>query len=73
MNADFTIENGDVVMTTQTLGNDETGVIESDGQLNTMNVGAISAPGDDVTIKNEGSVSTTALVLKEFFQRVEDW
>lgn len=46
--ADFTIVNGQVVTTQQTLGNDEQGIIEQGGQINTINTAAINAPGDNV-------------------------
>jgi uncharacterized protein YhjY with autotransporter beta-barrel domain len=61
-NADsFTIVDGQVITTTQTLNDNETGEIESGGQLNTTgnNNHGIDAPGDNVNINNAGSISTT--------------
>lgn len=56
--ASFTIENGEVVTTQQTLNDNETGTIETGGELNTAAT-AIHAPGSTVTINNSGSVSTS--------------
>ncbi len=55
----FTISEGQVETTTQTLDNDnETGVIEAGGQLNVAGVG-IGSTANNVTITTSGTISTT--------------
>jgi hypothetical protein len=57
--ADFTIENGQIETTPQTLANDnEVGVIEAGGELNTMNTNAITASAINNSVTNKGSIST---------------
>ena len=56
--ASFTIVNGQVETTTQSLANNETGTINTGGQLN-VNGDAIVAAGNN-TINNAGSISTTS-------------
>jgi hypothetical protein len=61
--ADFTIENGQVETTPQTLDNaNEVGVIEEGGELNTSGDGtlrtAITASAINISITNKGSIST---------------
>jgi len=53
----FTIVDGQTVTTPQTLSNDETGTIESGGQLNTIWIDALTAQGDDITVINNGTIS----------------
>ncbi|MEX0901964.1 MAG: hypothetical protein WDZ76_04430 [Pseudohongiellaceae bacterium] len=55
----FTIADGEVRSTQQILNDNGTGLIEAGGELNTTDVAAIFAPGHDVTITNDGSISTT--------------
>ena len=55
----FIIEHGDTETTQQTLNDNETGVIETDGTLATGADAAVNAPGADVNITNSGSISTT--------------
>jgi hypothetical protein len=57
--ADFTIENGQVETTPQTLDNaNEVGVIEEGGELNTSNATAINATANNNSVTNKGSIST---------------
>jgi hypothetical protein len=57
--ADFTIESGPVVTTPQTLDNDnDVGVIESGGKLNTTNATAITASAISNSVTNKGTIST---------------
>lgn len=56
--ADFTILDGDTVTTAQTLNDNEVGTIESGGSLNVAPT-AINAAGDNISITNNGSISTT--------------
>ncbi len=56
----FTISEGQVETTTQTLDNDnETGVIEAGGQLNVAGGFGIASTADNVTITTSGTISTT--------------
>jgi len=56
--ADFTIINGQVVTIPQSLNDNETGTIEAGGQLNVAGT-AITASGVDISVNNDGSISTT--------------
>src|SRR5688572_27398312 len=58
--ADFTIESGETVTTTQKLGDDETGLVEEGGTISTalVNQEAIEA-GAGNTIRNEGTISAS--------------
>ena len=59
---DFTIVNGQTVVTQQVLNDNETGIIEAGGQLNTITTGdaAIDAVGANNTVNNAGSISTVS-------------
>ncbi len=57
--ASFVIGNGVTLTTQQTLNASETGVIQSGGSLNVTAPPAVNAPGDNVSITNSGSISTT--------------
>lgn len=57
MAASFEIVDGETATTQQTLDNGETGVIEAGGSLDTGADTAIKAPGANVTITNDGSIS----------------
>ncbi|PHS32079.1 MAG: hypothetical protein COA95_04050 [Methylophaga sp.] len=58
--ADFIITNDGIPVTAQQpLGDNETGIIEVGGQLNTGAVTAIDANGDNITVNNAGDISTT--------------
>ncbi|MEW6647452.1 MAG: autotransporter domain-containing protein [Pseudomonadota bacterium] len=59
MAASFEIVDGQTVTTQQTLNNNETGVIQSGGSLDTGADTAIDAPGANVTITTDGSITTT--------------
>jgi hypothetical protein len=57
--ADFTIVSGQIETTPQTLANDnDVGVIEAGGELNTMNTNAITASAINNSVTNKGSLST---------------
>lgn len=56
--ASFDIADGVTVTTTQTLGNNETGVIQAGGTLGVAGT-SIEASGASATIMNSGSISTT--------------
>jgi hypothetical protein len=58
--ADFTIGSGEMVTTTQTLGDDENGTVEKGGKISTSGVNqeAIQA-GARNTIRNEGTISAS--------------
>ena len=57
--ASFTIKNDETVTTQQTLSDNETGTIETGGELSTSGIIAIDAPGDNVIINNSGSIITS--------------
>ncbi|SFJ77188.1 autotransporter outer membrane beta-barrel domain-containing protein [Methylophaga sulfidovorans] len=57
--ASFTIKDGETVTTQQTLNDNETGTIETGGELSTSGVIAIDAPGDNVNIETNGSITTS--------------
>lgn len=57
--ADFTIPSGTTVTSTQTIGANETGTIEAGAQLNTGASNAVNASGNNHTVNNAGSISTT--------------
>ena len=59
MAASFEIGDGETVTTQQTLWPNEIGVIQSGGSLDTGADTAIEAPGANVTVTNDGSISTT--------------
>ena len=59
--ASFDIVDGQVVTTGQTLNDNETGEIQSSGQLNTGASIGINVPGDDASINNIGLLSTTGV------------
>ncbi len=58
--ASFTIENGQVVTTPQTLNANETGIIEPGGQLSVVDTTAITTISPNVTINNGGTITVTA-------------
>ena len=68
---DFTIVNGQTVVTQQVLNDNETGIIEAGGQLNTITFGdaAIDAVGINNTIDNIGSISTISDFSKGIISR----
>ncbi len=55
----FTIANGVIETSPQTLADDETGAIETTGQLNTAGATAITALGINNVVNNGGTISTT--------------
>ena len=57
--ASFTIQDGETVTTQQTLNDNETGTIETGGELSTSGVTAIDAPGDNANIESNGSITTS--------------
>lgn len=64
----FTIENGQTFNTQQTLNNSDAGVIESGGTLNFVGgagTAAVMAPGDDVTLINNGNITTTGALFND--------
>jgi hypothetical protein len=70
--ADFTIENGQVVTTPQTLDNDnDVGTIESGGELNTSAT-AITANAINNRVTNKGSISTLNAVAIGIYSTAAD-
>nr|WP_320165625.1 autotransporter domain-containing protein [uncultured Methylophaga sp.] len=57
--ASFTIQDGEAVTTQQTLNDNETGTIETGGELSTSGIIPILVPGDNVIIENNGSITTS--------------
>jgi len=57
--ASFDIANGVTVTSTQTLNDNQTGVIQTSGALNVAGANAVNAPGNAVRITNSGKLSTT--------------
>jgi hypothetical protein len=60
MAADFTVQSGQTVTTTQTLANPgDTGLIKAGGTIETTNVNAVDSLNNDQTVTNQGEITTS--------------